>query len=686
LAVGGLRLTSESTASAATAGTKAVTSGAEGRTPEEARPVVEGIVTDAATGKPVAGARIFLFRLKVKEALQGHNQWVAGKPVVTDAKGQFTLLAESPGVFRLEVQAPNYLSVHTEEFPLRAGEKVSRPVSLQPIPAHLRPGLITGVVKGARDQTPLDVRVRGRGLWVDFDWTAFGPSPSPDWGGGSGRPSFTTSSDLPSSGEYDLSASLETDAEGRFIFSFPSGNYTLRFTLPDGRGQEFPDRAIYPGAKTELTITPGPLPPDTEPSLFPSHPLTESLQLTVLRPEGTPLANRRIYLFQYTVNEAGQVVGWPAGGGSFEKTDERGCVDFPTNPGTHGWWVKTADFAEGRVPPMTITAGQPARATVRLPGPAVKLVIRVRANDGQPIPHALAVAARLNAFEGSPGGVRSITASSDFWKFGFVERFLDGLGPGLVEEMSKAGEIGELLGLMQRGHYVAITDGRGEAALPDLEPGTYFVGAAAQGFAREAPIRLNVGERGARREFILRPLARLIGVVRRPDGHPLANVELTVKGQTRAGEPWWEKIYTDSRGRYTLAVAEDTVRLLFQRNGWVPAEIKPAGLTPGEKKTIDIPMDRGATVKGSVIATGLGATLPPGLIVKAIQGWGRSQWTRVADDGTYVLTGLEVGPCHLEVRLGGSGALDEVEVTIREPRQVLGASMMIGGPAVRMER
>lgn len=177
----------------------------------------------------------------------------------------------------------------------------------------------------------------------------------------------------------------------------------------------------------------------------------------------------------------------------------------------------------------------------------------------------------------------------------------------------------------------------------------------------------------------LRSNTTITGIVTDADtGQPLANVELRVKGQTRAGKPWgWKTVQTDAGGRYTLAVAEDIVRLLFQRNGWVPAEVKPVRLVSGQTKTVDVRMDRGATVKG-VIRPVPGEPLPPDLRVKAVQKWGRVQWARVADGGSYEVTGLMAGPCWLEVEVGdGYGitistpASDTLEVTIREPHQVI---------------
>ena len=124
-------------------------------------------------------------------------------------------------------------------------------------------------------------------------------------------------------------------------------------------------------------------------------------------------------------------------------------------------------------------------------------------------------------------------------------------------------------------------------------------------------------------------------------------------------------------------VSDDTVRLLFQRDGWVPAEIKPLRLVPGQTVTIDVRMDRGAKMQGA-IRPEPGQILPPNLRVRAVQQGGRVQWAQVAEEGTFVVTGLEVGSCRIEVQtesnhrvMTSQPAIDAVERTIREPRQVL---------------
>jgi 5-hydroxyisourate hydrolase-like protein (transthyretin family) len=642
-----------------------------------------GTVTDADMGQPLAGARVTLYRMEVGAswpsmieqfaavAYDADVTWFAVGPIVTKADGRFTFPAKSPGIYHLEVKAPNYLTARTEEFRLRAGESLTRAVSLRPVPPHLRPGLVTGAVRRVYGPTRLSVRFQGRGQCVDTDWAAAGPPPRPEWWGMSHSPPAST--EIPEMGGYDLSTQLRTNAKGRFAFALPPGNCALRFTLPNGRGQEFPDVNIFPGGKVELTVTPGRLPPKPKAVSSPSQPPTGLLQLTILRPDGTPLANTAVLAFPYTVNKAGRIVASDIG--FRQVTDARGVVNLSTDPDRQGWWVKAAGFAEGKVPPVKITAGRPARTTMRLPGPTARLVARVRTINGQPVPHAVVAAVRLSVLKGSPGGVSLADTYHDvFWVT--YEQLLQWSGRGLIQGS-------DLPALVRRGHYVALTGARGEGVLPDLEPGTYFTSAAAAGFARESPVRLNIRGRETRREFILRPLARIAGIIRQRDGRPWANVELKVSILGRTGELWWERdqtVQTDAAGRYTLSVADNITRLRFQRNGWVPVDVKPVGLTPGRMKTIDVRLDRGAAVKGTVRPRP-GQVLPPGLIVKASQREGQ-QWVPVAANGTYVLTGLEVGSGWLEVKTGSGRVLAKVDIKIREPRQTLTQDLQVSGRAL----
>ena len=83
---------------------------------------IVGVVNDAATGKPVAGALV----IATSKALQGEQT------AVTDARGQYTLTALPPGVYRLTAQLQGFKPAERTDINLRVDFTLRANIAMVP--------------------------------------------------------------------------------------------------------------------------------------------------------------------------------------------------------------------------------------------------------------------------------------------------------------------------------------------------------------------------------------------------------------------------------------------------------------------------------------------------------------------------------------------------------------------------
>ena len=83
---------------------------------------IVGVVNDAASGKPVAGALV----IATSKALQGEQT------AVTDGKGQFTITSLPPGVYRLSAQLQGYKPAERADINLRVDFTLRANIAMVP--------------------------------------------------------------------------------------------------------------------------------------------------------------------------------------------------------------------------------------------------------------------------------------------------------------------------------------------------------------------------------------------------------------------------------------------------------------------------------------------------------------------------------------------------------------------------
>ncbi len=210
----------------------------------------------------------------------------------------------------------------------------------------------------------------------------------------------------------------------------------------------------------------------------------------------------------------------------------------------------------------------------------------------------------------------------------------------------------------------AEVDADGAVTFRGVLPGTYQVAiecADHLALARYEPIvvgardllglRWPVGDGGA-----------ITGHVHTRDGQPLADA--WVRASTTGGDPRGQKSWASQRtardGSFTLAglVAGRYEVVASPEDLPTPPEPTMTEVTAGARTTIDIAIDPGATITGTVVDAH--GTPIKGASVEAVGArWGASTQARTTDDGAFTIRGVEVGA----VRVTASRGWD----TLRSP-------------------
>lgn len=106
--------------------------------PEPATGAVQGQVTDAVSGNPIAGAQV---------CIQGTNQCATASE-----NGNYSI-PDVPGEHALDVTAPGYIAVDGQPVTIQPGETTTRPVAMSP---ELAKGEVRIVLEWEKDPSDLD--------------------------------------------------------------------------------------------------------------------------------------------------------------------------------------------------------------------------------------------------------------------------------------------------------------------------------------------------------------------------------------------------------------------------------------------------------------------------------------------------------------------------------------------------
>jgi len=138
----------------------------------------------------------------------------------------------------------------------------------------------------------------------------------------------------------------------------------------------------------------------------------------------------------------------------------------------------------------------------------------------------------------------------------------------------------------------------------------------------------------------LHPGSEIAGAVRTRSGAPAAGVSVVwFDGEDFSG-PWpvdyWTSVLTDAEGRYRLTgvPADRSVAITAAGAGFLQVESEPLRVARGERATVDLVVEEGASYSGRVVD----AHGAPAAGTKIHAGWIE---TIAAEDGSFTLRGLE---------------------------------------------
>ncbi len=203
------------------------------------------------------------------------------------------------------------------------------------------------------------------------------------------------------------------------------------------------------------------------------------------------------------------------------------------------------------------------------------------------------------------------------------------------------------------------SDAEGRFAFRGLKLGNYNLSAGAPGVAPgwsqastgtgDVVIKLGAAE-------------SISGVVKGPDGKPLAGVPVEAKNadQARNGRNnwWWggNRVFTAPDGSFEFVnLAEGAYDLTVSANWLWGRDVNVKDKTETGVRTgrddVEILVEAGTTIEGRVIDQG-GSVVTTGWVTASSESgnngrnmWGRNQrWSRLSSDGTFKISGLEPGP------------------------------------------
>lgn len=585
---------------------------------------ITGVVRDAATQKPLHGARVSLGPAET------------GETVLTNSSGTFTLANVAPGRHRIFAVYPNY-SFSAVEADMRAGEKVTRTL------AGTQNATVTGTVS---DETKTVVPAALLSV-VPFDEPrGMRPaSPSP-------------------------------------AYSAPDGRFVLRNVPPDQSIEIVARKKGVPsGSAGPLRLTSG----QVRKGVGIVLPRGITLTGKVTDRDGRPISGVSVIPREAQAGPGGMqrfmiLGGSDAARETHVETGRDGSFALQLKEGRYDLLFRRDGYASRMIRSHAVTAAaDPLEVSLE---PGAEISGRVVRADGTGVPDvninvtgSVQTESERTGPDGSftisnlsPGTVtivamkaeefiremRSVTApASDL----LIQLPPGGRLEGRVIEKStgrpvnrfRAGPSGNVMGGGMR--FVGpsmlrnFDSGDGSFVLENVPPGKIELMVEAPGFvdARVPGLLVEEGKTISGIEVALETGVRLVGKVTGPDGSPLAGASvLSEEERSPAIMIMPDRTMTDGAGEYAIEAVEPAEKtFIFQKDGFL-TERKTVKLS-GREVRLDVRLSRGRDVTGTVIdengvpVEGAGVTAR-----SAIQdsGW---RTTRTDSSGAFRLDGLAPG-------------------------------------------
>ena len=252
--------------------------------------------------------------------------------------------------------------------------------------------------------------------------------------------------------------------------------------------------------------------------------------------------------------------------------------------------------------------------TALVPGPVMSLAVKAPGY----VSHAHSMFTGNQLPEVTSGGDQDVRVELD--RGGLIQGAVkDDQGTPLIGAMVSLRATG-MSAIRWMGAPQAFTAEDGTYELAGIPTGAYHVTARVDGYAEgetEEPVQVPEGGTVRARDVRLTQAGQAMGVVRTPDGEPLAGA--LVRGQAQAeegrGGRWgtmrrrWQNrtrtpTMTDDKGKFLLKGlgAKVTWTLRVEHDDFVTTDSKPFRVKAGETHETEITMQRGASVSGVVVA------------------------------------------------------------------------------------
>ena len=197
-----------------------------------------------------------------------------------------------------------------------------------------------------------------------------------------------------------------------------------------------------------------------------------------------------------------------------------------------------------------------------------------------------------------------------------------------------------------------ISDRNGQFRLTGLEPGAYFVSAAAPGFAENGPAQAITidGNPVSGVDIVLTPGGSIVGAVVGLPTAELSQVEITASQNAQ-----WDATKPDAEGNFTLDNMAPGTWNIVARKGEAftgRAVERTVTLGPGSSSAfVELPFDRGLRLSGQVLVAG--EPMAGGLLGLAPPDDEEFQWAQTDHRGAFEMDGLEPGSYTLTIRQSG---------------------------------
>ncbi len=253
------------------------------------------------------------------------------------------------------------------------------------------------------------------------------------------------------------------------------------------------------------------------------------------------------------------------------------------------------------------------------------------------------------------------------------------------------------------GETVSLTDGKGEFVLLGLKPARYVLAVTAPGYASptsdaEVKVDVTADAQDVTRDFVLKPGATVAGVVRTPESEPVAGARVTVVPADSRGLGSRVRdlaAVCDADGAYRVVGLPTGIDLVLEatHDAWVRTPSAPFKAAPGEARTLDVVLRRGARVVGRAVDAAsrpvAGARVRYGHVNPGDEGRLKDSFRAdellsprvfVADAaGGFALDRVEPGPAILKVEADGFAAWYRKDLSVPAEGDVTGIEARLEG-------